>query len=45
MLNGFAYDCIFRPSGATFLVFADYCAAFHPAGLAGRAAGYLHLHA
>ena len=24
MLNGFAYDCIFRPSGATFLVFADY---------------------
>lgn len=25
MLNGFAYDRIFRPSGATFLVFADYC--------------------
>jgi transketolase len=25
MLNGFAYDGIFRPSGATFLVFADYC--------------------
>jgi len=25
MLNGFAYDKIFRPSGATFLVFADYC--------------------
>ncbi len=24
MLNGFAYDSIFRPSGATFLVFADY---------------------
>ncbi len=24
MLNGFAYDGIFRPSGATFLVFADY---------------------
>jgi transketolase len=24
MLNGFAYDKIFRPSGATFLVFADY---------------------
>jgi transketolase len=24
MLNGFAYDRIFRPSGATFLVFADY---------------------
>jgi transketolase len=27
MLNGFAYDRIFRPSGATFLVFADYCRA------------------
>ncbi len=25
ILNGFAYDKIFRPSGATFLVFADYC--------------------
>ena len=25
MLNGFAYDKIFRPSGATFFVFADYC--------------------
>jgi transketolase len=24
MLNGFAYDGIFHPSGATFLVFADY---------------------
>ncbi len=24
MLNGLAYDRIFRPSGATFLVFADY---------------------
>jgi transketolase len=24
ILNGFAYDGIFRPSGATFLVFADY---------------------
>ncbi|MDQ3625111.1 MAG: transketolase, partial [Verrucomicrobiota bacterium] len=24
MLNGLAYDGIFRPSGATFLVFADY---------------------
>lgn len=24
MLNGIAYDGIFRPSGATFLVFADY---------------------
>jgi transketolase len=24
MLNGFAYDSLFRPSGATFLVFADY---------------------
>jgi transketolase len=25
ILNGVAYDGIFRPSGATFLVFADYC--------------------
>src|SRR5712672_1874628 len=25
ILNGIAYDGIFRPSGATFLVFADYC--------------------
>ncbi len=24
-MNGIAYDGIFRPSGATFLVFADYC--------------------
>lgn len=24
MLNGIAYDGVFRPSGATFLVFADY---------------------
>ena len=27
ILNGIAYDGIFRPSGATFLVFADYCRA------------------
>lgn len=25
ILNGIAYDGIFRPSGATFLVFSDYC--------------------
>ena len=25
ILNGIAYEGIFRPSGATFLVFADYC--------------------
>jgi transketolase len=25
ILNGIGYDGIFRPSGATFLVFADYC--------------------
>jgi transketolase len=25
ILNGIAYDGVFRPSGATFLVFADYC--------------------
>ena len=28
ILNGIAYDGIFRPSGATFLVFADYCRGF-----------------
>ena len=27
ILNGIGYDGIFRPSGATFLVFADYCRA------------------
>lgn len=27
IMNGIAYDGIFRPSGATFLVFADYCRA------------------
>jgi transketolase len=27
ILNGIAYHGIFRPSGATFLVFADYCRA------------------
>lgn len=25
LMNGIAYDGIFRPSGATFMVFADYC--------------------
>ena len=25
ILNGVAYDGLFRPSGATFLVFSDYC--------------------
>ncbi len=25
ILNGIAYHGVFRPSGATFLVFADYC--------------------
>ncbi|MDG2123632.1 MAG: transketolase C-terminal domain-containing protein, partial [Verrucomicrobiales bacterium] len=25
IINGVAYDGLFRPSGATFLVFADYC--------------------
>ncbi|KAI9010610.1 transketolase [Hyaloraphidium curvatum] len=25
IMNGIAYDGVFRPSGATFLVFADYC--------------------
>ena len=30
IMNGIAYDGIFRPSGATFLVFADYCRAVDP---------------
>jgi transketolase len=45
MLNGFAYDCIFRPSGATFLVFADYCrASIRLASLAGLPVLYIFTH-
>jgi len=45
MLNGFAYDCIFRPSGATFLVFADYARpAIRLASLAGLPVIYIFTH-
>ncbi len=43
--NGFAYDCIFRPSCATFLVFADYCrASIRLASLAGLPVTYIFTH-
>ena len=32
ILNGLAYDGIFRPSGATFLVFSDYASSVDPSG-------------
>jgi transketolase len=45
ILNGFAYDCIFRPSGATFLVFADYCRpSIRLASLAGLPVIYIFTH-
>jgi transketolase len=45
MLNGFAYDGIFRPSGATFLVFADYARpSIRLAALAGLPVLYIFTH-
>jgi len=45
MLNGFAYDGIFRPSGATFLVFADYARpAIRLASLSGLPVVYIFTH-
>jgi transketolase len=45
MLNGFGYDCIFRPSGATFLVFADYGRpSIRLASLAGLPVLYIFTH-
>jgi transketolase len=45
MLNGFAYDGIFRPSGATFLVFADYARpSMRLAALAGLPVVYILTH-
>jgi transketolase len=45
MLNGFAYDAIFRPSGATFLVFADYARpSIRLAALAGLPVLYIFTH-
>lgn len=43
--NGIAYDGLFRPSGATFLVFADYMrASIRLAGLAGLPVTYIFTH-
>ncbi len=45
MLNGLAYYGIFRPSGATFLVFADYCrASIRIASLAKLPVVYIFTH-
>ena len=45
MLNGIAYDAIFRPSGATFLVFADYARpSIRLAALAGLPVVYIFTH-
>ncbi len=43
--NGIAYDGIFRPTGATFAVFADYLRpSIRLAGLAGLPVGYILTH-
>src|SRR5439155_16489978 len=43
--NGFAYDCIFRPSCATFLVFADYSRpSMRLAALSGLPVTYIYTH-
>ena len=45
ILNGLAYDGIFRPSGATFLVFADYCRpSIRLAALSGLGTIYIFTH-
>jgi len=45
MLNGIAYHGVFRPSGATFLVFADYCrASIRLAALTGLPVTYIFTH-
>jgi transketolase len=45
ILNGLAYDGIFRPSGATFLVFADYCRpSIRLASLSGLGVIYIFTH-
>src|SRR5258708_17896555 len=45
ILNGFAYYGLFRPSGATFLVFADYCRpSIRLAALAKLPALYIFTH-
>ncbi len=45
ILNGFGYDGIFRPSGATFLVFADYSRpSMRLASLANLPVLYIYTH-
>ncbi|MDQ2867297.1 MAG: transketolase [Verrucomicrobiota bacterium] len=45
IMNGVAYHGIFRPSGATFLVFADYCRpSIRIAALAGLPTLYIFTH-
>ena len=45
IMNGIAYHGIFRPSGATFLVFADYCrASIRLASLAKLPVIYIFTH-
>ncbi len=45
IMNGIAYDHLFRPSGATFLVFADYCrASIRLAALSGLGTVYIFTH-
>ncbi|MGB8353608.1 MAG: transketolase [Chthoniobacteraceae bacterium] len=45
IMNGIAYDGIFRASGATFLVFADYCrASIRIASLSGLPTVYIFTH-
>jgi transketolase len=45
ILNGIGYHGIFRPSGATFLVFADYCrASIRLAALSGTPVVYIFTH-
>jgi transketolase len=45
IMNGIAYDGIFRASGATFLVFADYCrGSIRLAALSGLPTTYIFTH-
>ncbi len=45
ILNGVAYDGLFRPSGATFLVFSDYCRpSIRLAALGGLPVTYIFTH-
>lgn len=45
IMNGIAYDGLFRASGATFLVFADYCrASIRLAALSGLGTIYIFTH-